>query len=163
MSSWHMFVNIFETFSKSSILSTSNISSDVHGWANRAEQWKHDETCLQFLIGFVITILLHFLQIYFAIHLSCFKQMGLTTGTASIIWPKWPLHLVQSIEQVSHFTPFSIVPTLKSYKVLHSSSCPRGILPCNTSTTDWLRTSWSDDIEKSITLISLLNIFLSNF
>ena len=62
------------------------------------------------------------------------------------------------IEKFSHFTPCYIVPILKSYKVLHSSSCPCGIFPCNTSTTDRLRTSWSDDIENSIALISLLNI-----
>ena len=63
------------------------------------------------------------------------------------------------MEQVSQFTPFSVVPILRSYRVMHSSSCPCGIFPCNTSTTDWLRTSWSDDIENSIALISLLNIF----
>ena len=63
------------------------------------------------------------------------------------------------MEKVSHFTPFSIVPILKSYRVLHVSSGPLGIFPCSTSTTDWLRTSWSDDIENSIALISLLNIF----
>ena len=42
ISSWHMFVSIFETSSKSinSMLSTSNISSDVH-WA---EQWQHSAT-----------------------------------------------------------------------------------------------------------------------
>ena len=88
-----------------------------------------------------------------------FKKMRLATGTASSMWPKWPLHLVQSMDQVSHLTPFSVVSILKSYRVLHSSSCLRGIFPCNNSTMDWLRTSWSDDIEKSIALISLLNIF----
>ena len=63
------------------------------------------------------------------------------------------------MEQVSQFTPFSVVPILRSYRVMHSSSCPRGIFPCNTSTTDWLKTSWSDDIENSIALIGLSNIF----
>ena len=43
---------------------------------------------------------------------------------------------------------------------MHSSSFPRGNFPCNTSTTDWLRTSLSDDIEISITFISLLNNFV---
>ena len=70
----------------------------------------------------------------------------LWTGTASSMWPK-------------HFTPFSMVPIIRSYNVLHNSSLPRGIFPCSTSATDWLIASYSDDMENSTILISLLSIF----
>ena len=40
VSSCYMFVSVFKISSKSSMLSTSNISSDVRG----AKQWKHDAT-----------------------------------------------------------------------------------------------------------------------
>ena len=85
MLSWHIFVSAFETSSKSSVLSTSNISLDVP----EAKQWNDDAASLYFLIGFVITIFVHFLQICLTIHLSFLSKWD---------WqPTWPVQCDQSV------------------------------------------------------------------